>query len=615
MEGERWRTVGAPRAVLLSALRPVLFAAAVAVVVLAVLAAALLASANPFSGRVQYGLRTAPIVVAVLAVGAVWWARRRGRTWDADLLPALFGGLAALTLLVGLHGTPYDLHGLAGDQLFRTAAVTRFADSWIGGDYTYRDLPAYYAPTYFWLLGRVADLAGLPPWHLLKYGTIAVAFLAPIVSYLLWRCVVSARVAALISAGVLIVPGLSEPYAWIVLVAFVPWWLQVGHGIGHRRWHPVALGLIGAVFFTVYYYFFFIIPIAVGVHLVVARWRGESAWPDVRRVGYVLGVAALGSSPYWAPLAWNFLTAPHFESLNNRWITLNSGLLALPMLEPSVLGALCLIGLVFLVVTAREAVSRALLVLLGSLYVWHVVGFLFLAVGRPLMSFRMRELVPVVLLAAAAIGLVRAWRYAVRFVAADVGWRLAVTGALVLAVFAGDRFVGLVLADIDRAHNQTLPSGALPPFHRPDAEAEADRPAPAQVGAAIEARFDGPGQPVVLTDHAVLMALYPYYGFVQFNANYSHPTGQFHRRLAFLSELAGSGSPAEFAAGLRDNPYDRIDVLVLRRDGDGLVLRVYDDVFPFGTAGRDIIFPSSLVGPEQFDITTVDETVIALPRS
>ncbi|GAA4451791.1 galactan 5-O-arabinofuranosyltransferase [Phytohabitans houttuyneae] len=601
---------------MLVAMRPLIFAAAVGLAVIGIHALGIAAEFNPYSGRVQYGLRSAPLILAALAAGAMWWARKRGWSWDADLIPALFGGLGALTILTALHGTPFDMYGLIGDQLFRTEYVTRFADSWWGGDYTYRDLPAYYAPAFFWVLGRAADLSGTAPWHMLKFGTITVAFLAPIVSYLLWRRIVAPRVAALISSAALILPSLSESYAWIVLVAFIPWWLMAGHGLqraGVRRWHPVLLGLIGAVLFTVYYYYFFVLPIVLCLYFVDARLRGQFSWREASRTFIALGVAALGSSVYWAPLAWNFLTSGHFESLNNRWITPNSGKLALPMLEPSVIGALCLIGLVFLLATVKEALSRAMLIVLVSLYVWHAVGFVFLAIDKPLMSFRMRELVPILLLAAAAMAVARVARFAADNFSADVVWRFAVVGTALLAVFAGNRFVELVLADAKNAHNQALPNGKLPPFHEAGAEPWKGAP-PERLNEVIEAGYKGPGRPVVLTSHPDLLAMYPYYGFVQWSANYSHPTSQFRARLDFLEELARSSGPAEFAARAGDNPYDDIDVIALHSNKDTLTLKIRDDAFPFGTTVRQIEFPRRLVQPEYFDITMVDSTVVAVLR-
>jgi galactan 5-O-arabinofuranosyltransferase len=587
-------------------------------VVLGVYVVAVRTNADPFSPRVRYGLHVAPLVVAALALCATWLARRRKRSWDADLIPALFGGLGAVTILVSLQGTPFDTAAIIGDQSFRTAAITRFAQSWWGGDYTYEDLPAYYAPTFFWVLGRAADLTGTEPWRMLKYGTVAVAFLAPIVSYLLWRRIVPARVAAVIAAVPLVLPGLDETYAWLVRSAFLAWWLEVGHGLGrpNPRWRTtVALGLVGGLMFTVYYYFFFLIPFALLISAGYARWRGTFDWRGLRRTFATLGIAAATAAPFWAPRAWNFLTAPEFESLNNRWMTLSSGRLLLPMLEPSVIGVLCLAGLVHLVLTFDEPLSRALLFLLVAMYVWHGVGFLFVAVDQPLMSFRMRELVPVALLAAAALAMARMLKWAVGAFPPIAVWRLATVGAVVLAVFAGDRFVTHVVDNqrVREAHNHVLPNGKLPVFHE-----DGLKPSTSPVEAirdAIDAQYRGSGLPVVFTDRSDLLSLYPYYGFVQWNANYSHPTSRFHDRLDYLTDLTRSTDPADFANRVRDNPYDDIDVLVLRTSGtDKLVFRVRDDDFPYGTKVREFTFPRSLVRPEHFTITTVGEYLVATVR-
>ncbi|MEU3452996.1 arabinofuranosyltransferase [Micromonospora sp. NPDC006766] len=602
----------------LTAARPLLFAALVGLVVLGIHLAALAADAHPRSGRTEYGLHSAAMIVAATAVAAVWWARRTGRTWDADLLPALFAGLAGLTMLIALHGTPFDVYGLQGDQSFRTAMVTRFADTWQIVDYTYRDLPGYYAPGYFWLLGRAAAVAGVAPWHMLKFGAIAVAFAVPLVSYLCWRRLVTPRTAALISAVPLIVPDLYESYGWVVQLAIIPWWLEAVHGLtrpGLRRRNPVLLGLIGAALFCVYYYYFFVFVLVFAMFLAVRRCRGELSWQETRRSLAVLGIAALGSAIFWAPLAWNFLTAPHFESLNNRWITLNSGDLALPMLEPSVVGALCLLGLVYLLLTAREALSRSLLLVLVALYLWHALGFLFLALDIPLMSFRMKTLVPLVLLAAAALGLVRGARWTLDRLPAPRIWPVVAVGAGLLALMVGDGFVNRVVDDprIHAAHNETLPDGTLPPFH--DDDKQPALPAATRVDALIEATYRGAGHPVVLSDRTHLFAFQPYYGFVQWNANYSHPAAQYHRRLEFLEEAARAASPADFAAQTGDNPYDRIDAIVLRADGDNLVYRTYDDDFPFGSKARTITIPGRLVTLEYFDVTRIDGYVVAVRRA
>lgn len=180
--------------------------------------------------------------------------------------------------------------------------------------------------------------------------------------------------------------------------------------------------------------------------------------------------------------------------------------------------------------------SRSLLIIFVSLYVWHALGWLFAAVDMPLMSFRMKALVPVVLLAGTALALARGTRYAVdRLPAARVPagyvWRIVAGGGVLLAVFAGDRFVSTVVDDerIRAAHNEPFPDGRLPGFH--DEDAKPVPPSAEPVNRFVSARYHGSGHPVVLSDRTHLFAFYPYYGFVQWNANYSHPTARYHRRL------------------------------------------------------------------------------------
>jgi galactan 5-O-arabinofuranosyltransferase len=84
--------------------------------------------------------------------------------------------------------------------------------------------------------------------------------------------------------------------------------------------------------------------------------------------------------------------------------------------------------------------------------------------------------------------------------------------------------------------------------------------------------------------------------------------------MAFLDELARSRTPAEFAGRVDDNPYDRIDVLVLQYDQSSLVFRTRDDAFPFGTKLRQVVFPVALVQPQYFQITKVDGYLVAVRR-
>jgi hypothetical protein len=623
---------------LVVAARPLLFLAVVA----ALVALAGAPEYDPMSPRSEYTVRA--IVVGVVAVGTLawWWSARRGRSWGPDLVPALLGGVTALTLVTALHGTPYAPGGLSGDQSFRTAAITRFADSWHNADFTFQGLPSFYAPAYFWVLGRAADLTGIEAWRMTKYGTIAVALLVPVVTYLLWRRLVPAPVAVPLAAVPVVVENYFEPYAWLVIVALVPWWLEAVHGLrrpDRRPGHPLLLGLVGGLLFMTYYYFFFIAAIALVIHLVVERAHGRprlggpGGGAQPRRAVLVLAIAAAVSAVYWLPLLVSMVRAEHVESLANRWFNAGHADLPLPMLEPSVAGAVALLGLGFLVVTAgREPLSRGLLVFLAAAYGWYLVGAVAAVADTPLLSFRGKPLVPLILLTAGVLALVRLARLAAaRFAAADlrrpadlcqatdprqatdvrrVAW---VAGALLL-VYVGQAFVTTVRDSplMVEAHAAAWPDGRRSPYHRGDA-APPEPPA-AEVHRAVVERFDGEGQPVLLSNRVDVMALYPFHGFLQWNAHFAHPAAEFHARVRFLKELAASDSPAEFADRSADNRFDRIDGFLLRDRGDVLVLRYAEDAFPEGTEKARIEFPRTLFTPDRFHLVPLGDHLLAVRR-
>lgn len=579
---------------------------------------------DPLGGSTRYALEVFVVVAVGLGALATWWGARSGHTWDADLIPALAGAIGAFTLVAVLHGTPWGPGGLDGDAGFRTELVTRLADSWTAADYTYRGLPAFYPPAYFWVLGRVADVLALEPWRIIKYGTIVSAVLVPLVSYLLWRVIVPLRTAALISVVPLIVQQFYAGYAWLAISAIVPWWILAFYRL-HRPNvvppSPILLGVIGGVIFMTYYYYFFVVGLASIVFFAQSgRASGTDIRAAVRAPITTLAISALVSAVFWLPLVLSVLSVPNPESLVNRYFSTRDGIPSVPFMgEEAVVALVSLVGLFYLVLTAAAPLSRALLALLaGAIALW-LLGFVAAVVGFPIVSERSQVIIPVVLLTGGVLALPHVADVVRPMVAVDQRRRISTTAALaavVFAVVAGRSFV-IAASDnglIKRAHTTPLPDGTLP-WSAPDDASPATVSADA-VRAVINERYvgDSYAPPVVLSTRIDVLALNTYYGFNQWHIYYAHPASQFRLRTEFLRDAARLTDPARFAELTAANRFDAIDAFVLLDTGRAWEFRFRDDNYPEGSKFGAVAFPPRLFDPSDFDIVHLGEFVVVVRR-
>ena len=204
------------------------------------------------------GAVAAGLVVLLTPAGPDLTAATRG--W---LVVALVGAFLATGAALVLSGSDFPPLGVALDQGFRAASVTKYAHTVDLVDFAYRDLPAFYPPLFFWVLGRAAAWLGVEPYEALKTGVLLSALVAPIVSFALWRRVTrDVMVALAVAVGALAFQDWYEPYAWLAVVAFVPWWLrfvlQVGAPAPARPATIVGASLVGAAILCTYHYFFFV---------------------------------------------------------------------------------------------------------------------------------------------------------------------------------------------------------------------------------------------------------------------------------------------------------------------------------------------------------------------
>ncbi|MEK7424677.1 MAG: arabinofuranosyltransferase [Actinomycetota bacterium] len=548
------------------------------------------------------------LILALVLLG--WWAwtatdSRQAGSFGVDIVPVIAGTIAALAMATSLVGTPFAAGGLGGDQSFRTASVTRFAVTWHLVDFTVADLPAAYPPSYFWLLGRIAALTGIEPWRMLKIGAIGSALIVPSIAYRGWRHLASGRLAALMAVVPLMVENFYEPYAWLALTAFVPWWLlSVGTSDddGARARRTVLLGLIGAALFTTYYYFLLVGALAFAVHFVLERTiTGRRTGFRTRAIALIGAVSLAVASPFWVPLAISIATAPSPDSLANRWFAEHHALVPLPMLDASLPGALMLAGVAHLVWTAgRDALSRRLLSLLVATYLWYGIGAFAALADHPLLSFRAKPIIPTVAACAGIRALAAAHQYAsARCDRRDLN-RLAGAVTAIISIGVGQQFLTTVL-------DSPLTTAARA-AESPD---DPNNPASAAVlQRLVEARVGE--RATLVSDRIDILAYYPNHAFIPWDAHYANPAAEFGERVEFLRLLAAIDDPAKFAFAAGSSRFGPIDAFVLAIDDDELVFHYLDDIFPYGTASKEVDFNRTQLA--QFDLTTVGNHVLCTPQ-
>lgn len=556
----------------------------------ALVAATLLPAPAP--ARTHYQVAALALLTAVGVAWALGRSDRRAHSAAAALAAIFLPGLT----LIALDGTDWFFAGVQGDQSFRLQYTARFADDPTAlTDYTYRDVPAFYSPGWFWLTGVLSDLLGTTPWRAYKQVAIASLWAASALTFVAWRATCGPRLAALLTvvttfglpsrddawlgSETLLSAGAYEPYAWPVAAvtpALLAWAATATGPTSVRR--GVVLGLVLGLAAWLYLLY---AGLAVLALLLLTTFRRSAArWLELT----VAGVVSLVVVAPWLgrfAVAWVREGAPP-SAATTYANEASFGLLAFrasasPWFLLAAVGAVVLLGLHRLDrrLSGLGAAAGAVLVLTGAQLVLGQGG------GGVLLHRHLLVLA-LALLCAGTLGLVmlaRRYAGAVRLPFSGPVRRRATSAALLLVVLVGASGHAIEWIDSDlttMAADERYPDGRFPVTASREARTapRSSEPAVAEVVAAVERVAERAGQdgtPVVLTDDARLLALTPWYGYQQTWELYANPLGRYAERREFLEELGG-GSPSGTVAGLRDAP-EGLDILVLREEEGDLVYR------------------------------------------
>ena len=564
----------------------------------------------------------------LLAAGWLW---RRGRRIAAHAVTLVFlSAFAVVTLAMPLGATKLYLFGISVDQQFRTEYLTRLTDTAALRDMTYFGLPPFYPPGWFWLGGRIASLTGTPAWEMFKPWAIASIAAAIVVAFVLWASMIRFEYALIVStatAAATLAYSPAEPYAAIITVLLPPVFVLAWSGLRGRTRSGGLAAIVGvgvflgfaALFYTLLFLYCAFTLAIMGLALAAAR---RSIEPVLRlfAVAVIAGALALiGWLPY---LVAAVRGAPADSGTAQHYLPSDGAQLSFPMLEFTLLGALCMLGTLWLVVRARSSTRAGALAFgVAAVYAWSLLSMLATLAGTTLLSFRLQPTLTVLLTAAGAFGFVETALAVARRYRPETGRRVVVAAGVVGAIgamtFAQD-IPDVLRSDVVVAYTDTDGYGQRADRRPPGAEKYYR-----EIDAKIQEVTGRPrDETIVLTADYSFLSYYPYYGFQGLTSHYANPLAQFDERAAAIERWATFERADQFLADLDTLPWDPPTVFLMRRGGAGdsadtYTLRLAADVYPNQPNVRryHVALDAALFDDPQFSVFDIGPFVLAIRQT
>jgi galactan 5-O-arabinofuranosyltransferase len=569
-------------------------------------------------------------LAGLLACGWIW---RRGRGSIARGGALVFlSAFSVVTLAMPLGATKLFLHGISVDQAFRTEYLTRLTDTAAPHDMTYYGLPPFYPPGWFWIGGRLAALTGTPAWEMFKPWAIVSITIAVALALVLWAAMIRFEYALIVSAATAaatLAYSPAEPYAAIITVLLPPVFVLAWSGLrgsaderstrGSKRnggWAAViGVGIflgVAALFYTLLLGYAAFTLTIMAVLLAVTRKRVE---PLLRLlvIAVISGaIALLGWGPY---LVAAINGEPADSGTAQHYLPTAGAQLEFPMLHFTLLGALCMVGALWLVVRARSSTrAGALAIAVLVVYAWALLSMLTTLAGTTLLSFRLQPTLTVLLTTAGVFGFIETTLAIARRYQPETGRRIvaaaAALGAIGALAFSQD-IPDVLRPDIVVAYTDTDGSGQRADRRPPGSERYYR-----EIDAKIQEVTAQPRhETVVLTADYSFLSYYPYYGFQGLTSHYANPLAQFDRRADAIESWATLTEPDEFIAALDKLPWKPPTVFLMRRGADDTyTLRLASDVYPNQPNVRryHVALDETLFDDPRFDVSNIGPFVLAI---
>lgn len=578
---------------------------------------------------VTRALATACSLLVVVAVGALTWLwlrdgdghRPRWRTVLTEVVCTLApAGLVISALGIPLASTRLYLDGIQVDQGFRTQFLTRMAETATNQDMNYLDLPSFYPLGWFWLGGRAANLLGMPGWEVYQPWALVSLAAAGAALVPVWRKLVGslpvATAIAVATTAICLAMVPDEPYAAIVAMGF-PAAAVTGYRAMRGSWSATIVLMlylgVSACFYTLYTGILALTMIIFALTAVLSGSRSKPWWVPVRQLAVIgFGSIAIALVAWW-PYLKGLINSPEaVRSTAQHFLPSEGTTIPLPFFALSAVGALSLIGLIYIIVRFREPEITYLAMAVSVCYAWVFGSMVISLAGTTLLGFRIEVLIALLLSTAGIFALADLRLVGVDLLYPDMlGERgnRAVTAIFVVLLGAGALAYVQQIPDenesfIDQAYTSTDGSGERADLRESDVGRYY-----IQINDFVQEQGYNPADTVMLTDEINFMAYHPYHGFNAFTSHYANPLGEFDARNETIAGLA-RGSFGDLAdPGAFTGAVDKInerwrapDVFLLRGSEEDpkepWKTHIAHDIFP---SQPNVHYEALFFNPEAFD--------------
>lgn len=523
--------------------------------------------------------------------------------------------LVVAVLAIPLSATRLYLDGISVDQGFRTQFLTRMADDISLSDMNYIDMPTFYPAGWFWLGGRLANLLGLPGWEAFQpWAIVSMAVAASVLVPVWQRITGSLPVAtgiALVTTCIILAMNSEEPYAAIVAMG-IPAMPVLASRIAKGDKFALAGGIIylgvSATFYTLFTGAIALSAVAVCIVMaaIVQRSIKPLLWLAVLGGGSIV-IALISWGPY---LLASINGAERSGDSATHYLPLEGTQFPVPFLASSVVGLLCLVGLIYLVVRFHNNEVRAMWVGIAVFYAWMGMSMAITLLGNTLLGFRLDTVLVLIFATAGVLGIADFRLASVyQLYPTQITERTAnyLTNFIVILVLLGGLYYAQDLPQknaraIDLAYTDTDGYGERADLY----PAGAARYYKDINDHLLDQGFE-PSETVVLTDELDFMSYYPYRGYQAFTSHYANPLGEFGNRNAFIEDLAirswdELADPQQFSDALSTSPWTIPEVFIFRGSIDdpdaGWKYDVAEDLYP---NNPNVRFRGVFFNPESFD--------------